>query len=143
MYFLEDIKISSIKLHVLYCDNIKAIHIAVNLVFHARTKHLENDCYLAKEKLQAGLLKMMPFFRGLNYRFLHQTTLTSTISLTIIQFRDDEHMSSNLWEDDTQEERGRINYKLVLRITNLLVKLSSYNRLVSYLEEKVSIISMC
>jgi hypothetical protein len=60
MYLLKDLNVTCAKLPALYCDSQSAIHIASNPVFHERTKHLEIDCHFVREKVQKGVLKLMP-----------------------------------------------------------------------------------
>jgi hypothetical protein len=60
LYLMNDLKIQCTKKQVIYCDNLSAIHIAVNPVFHERTKHLEIDCHIVREKVQAGVFKLLP-----------------------------------------------------------------------------------
>jgi hypothetical protein len=36
---------------VIYCDNISSILLANNLIYHARTKHIEMHCHFIKEKV--------------------------------------------------------------------------------------------
>lgn len=59
-YILTDLQIECNKTPVLYCDSRSALHIAANPVFHERTKHLEIDCHVVREKLTNGVMKLLP-----------------------------------------------------------------------------------
>uniref|UniRef100_A0A2N9F8S5 Reverse transcriptase Ty1/copia-type domain-containing protein n=1 Tax=Fagus sylvatica TaxID=28930 RepID=A0A2N9F8S5_FAGSY len=55
-YLLCDLGLSSHSSPVLFCDNTSALHMTVNPVFHARTKHIELDYHFVREKVAAGAL---------------------------------------------------------------------------------------
>ena len=54
---LKDLRFVDILSMTLICDNQVAFHIASNLVFHERTKHIEIECHFIQEKILSGDIK--------------------------------------------------------------------------------------
>ena len=55
-YLLNDIGFCIPKAPTLLCDNLSAIHMTKNPVFHARMKHIELDVHFVREKVAKGSL---------------------------------------------------------------------------------------
>lgn len=55
---LEEFQLDSLKPVQLHCDNLSAIHIAKNPIFHERTKHIEVDCHFTRDKVLEGLIQL-------------------------------------------------------------------------------------
>ena len=62
-YLLRDLGIFPSTPPVLFCDNTSALHMTVNPMFHARTKHIELDFHFVLEKVVTGALtiRYVPF----------------------------------------------------------------------------------
>ena len=42
----------------MFCDNKSVVDLTANLVYHARTKHIEIDCHFIREKIHLGLVSV-------------------------------------------------------------------------------------
>ncbi|XP_061342600.1 uncharacterized mitochondrial protein AtMg00810-like [Gastrolobium bilobum] len=43
-----------------YCDNRSAVYLAHNATFHERSKHIDIDCHVTRDKIRSGLLRLLP-----------------------------------------------------------------------------------
>ena len=59
-WLLKDLGVSISSATPLYCDNLSAIHIAHNDVFHERTKYIEIDCHFICYHLADIFTKSVP-----------------------------------------------------------------------------------
>nr|KYP72410.1 Copia protein [Cajanus cajan] len=55
-FILKDLHISLASPPILYCYNISALHMTINPVFHACSKHIELDYHFVRERVSLGLL---------------------------------------------------------------------------------------
>jgi len=58
-YILCDLHLSIPTPYVTFCDNSSEIQIAKNPTFHERTKHVEIDCHLIRQKILDGLIHLL------------------------------------------------------------------------------------
>ncbi|KAH1134015.1 hypothetical protein GYH30_012429 [Glycine max] len=78
-YLLQDFRLKFTKPATIYCDNQSAIQISINPVFHERTKHIEIDCHIVRQKVTMGLLKLLPVSSSLQLADIFTKALPPTV----------------------------------------------------------------
>ncbi|XP_058732675.1 uncharacterized mitochondrial protein AtMg00810-like [Vicia villosa] len=85
LFLLHDFRIPHPSPVTLYCDNQSAIQIANCPIFHERTKHIEMDCHLVRDKIQDHTVHLMPInsanqVANVFTKYLHLGPFSSCIS---------------------------------------------------------------
>ena len=76
-FILRDIGVSLIEPPHLFCDNLSALHLTVNLVFHSRTKHIQLDFHFVREKSCSRCFDyLLCSFLGPACRLIHEAIAT-------------------------------------------------------------------
>ena len=57
LHLLQDLHVKHNRPVLMYCDNQAALHIAANPVFYERSKHIEADCHVVRNRIIDGTLK--------------------------------------------------------------------------------------
>ena len=59
LYFLRDIGVQHNREALLFYDSQATLNIGSNPMFHERTKHIENDCHVVRDKVLEKVIKLI------------------------------------------------------------------------------------
>ena len=82
-YLLQDFQMTFVEPATIYCDNHSAIRIATNPVFHERTKHIEIDCHVVRQKVTSDHLKLLPVSSSLQLADIFTKALPPAVFQTL------------------------------------------------------------
>lgn len=55
-YLLHNLHVSQTQPPILFCDNLSALYMTINPIFHSLSKHIELDYHFVRERVSMGLL---------------------------------------------------------------------------------------
>ncbi|KAI5383808.1 hypothetical protein KIW84_070964 [Lathyrus oleraceus] len=84
-FIFQDFKINFSQPAYVFCDRKSTIYLSHNPTFHERSKHIELDCHVIREKLQSKLIHLLPVSTKSQLadaftKPLHSSSLSSILS---------------------------------------------------------------
>ena len=85
-YLLTDLQVPSISAPTIWCDNLGAIYLSANPIFHARTKHVEVDYHFVRDRVAKKEIQIR-FIRSRDQLANVFTKPLSAASFTAFRFK--------------------------------------------------------